>query len=376
MLRRLCLLLPLLICGIAPLFAQDDALLASAHTRAQLRAGPGDTYLPQGVLQAGVEITIVGRNVLGNWLHITRTNGDGVVVIDGWMLAGYLNLDPTFRLGDLPISDLPDADLSTVDSQTMRQLYAVPVLPTIGDSVTTIYQYGQTLGNHPNVVTKIGDSVSHNPMYLQPLGRDDVELGAYQDLEDGLAFFAPSLAEPSIAAEIGMSTYVVFDPLWAASDSCQAGESPLICEYRRQMPAVAVIMFGANDVRSMDVDEYETQMRLILDQTLERGIIPILSTFSCHPDANLWFQCLDFNLRLSDLAAEYEIPLINLWSAARALPDYGLDVDHVHMTNSGFPNVRFSAGHDAWYGVALQNLLVLRVLDDLYHAVIIPQSDG
>ncbi len=55
------------------------------------------------------------------------------------------------------------------------------------------------------------------------------------------------------------------------------------------------------------------------------------------------------------------MPLINLWSAARALPNYGLDVDRIHMLTSGFDYLYYATGHEAWYGVSLQNLLALRM---------------
>jgi hypothetical protein len=35
------------------------------------------------------------------------------------------------------------------------------------------------------------------------------------------------------------------------------------------------------------------------------------------------------------------------------------------MANSGFPNLKFSSGHEAWYGTSLQNLLSIRMLDEI-----------
>jgi hypothetical protein len=227
------------------------------------------------------------------------------------------------------------------------------------------FEHGQILGNHADVVTKVGDSVSANPYYLAPMQRDDYDLGPYDFLEDTIRYFGPSLAENSVASRIGMTTYVVFDPFWADKERCDVGESPLECEYRRKMPSVAMIFFGANDVRHMTDAEFAMQIRQIVDLTIDRGIVPVLSTFSVDPNDTLWWQSLNFNLRLSEIAAEYEIPLINLWAAARLLPDYGLDADAIHMANSGFPNLKFSSGHEAWYGTSLQNLLSIRMLDEI-----------
>src|SRR5690606_27120024 len=104
---------------------------------------------------------------------------------------------------------------------------------------------------------------------------------------------------------------------------------------------------------------------LIVEESLAAGVIPVLSTFSNDPEAPLWWQSINFNLRLADIAAEYEVPLINLWAAARILPAYGLDQDQVHLKNSGFRYIKFTRGNEADYGVTLQNLLSIRMLDEI-----------
>jgi hypothetical protein len=227
-----------------------------------------------------------------------------------------------------------------------------------------VYEHGQEMGARSRVVTKIGDSLVANPMYLLPMNRSDSVLGPYDYLADTLAYFGPSVSE-SAAARIGLSTYVVFDPMWANRSVCQPGETPLACEYRLKQPSIALIMFGPNDVKHMDTDEYTAQMKQIVGETLNRGIIPVLFTFSYDPDAELWWQAVNFNLALADLADEYGIPLVNLWLAARILPEYGLDKDHTHLKNSGFEYLKFTNGNEAFYGVTLQNLLALSVLDEL-----------
>jgi hypothetical protein len=60
---------------------------------------------------------------------------------------------------------------------------------------------------------------------------------------------------------------------------------------------------------------------------------------------------------------------MNLWAAARALPEYGLDEDRVHLKHSGFERLKFDTGHETWYGVSLQNLLAIRTLDEIRRAL-------
>lgn len=338
----------------------------TAHRQAVLYAGPGETHLQLGVLSPGVEVSIIERNRIGNWLHMQRVNEAGDTIIDGWVMIGYLNLSPDLRFSELPINlDITDADPTTVRSQSLATLYSVPMIPTISEKMREIYAQGQWMGNNSRTITKVGDSLSASDIYLNPMSRDDYALGAYDDLEDTITYFGASAALPSVASRIGMSSLVVFDSMWATDQHCDGGESPLQCEYRLKQPSVAFILFGPNDVLSMDTETYTAQMTHIVETSLEQGVIPVLSTFSVYPEYEFWWQSINFNIALTEIAVQYEVPIINLWAAARPLPNYGLDEDDIHLAHSGFDNLRFDAGHETWYGVSLQNLLSIRTLDEI-----------
>jgi hypothetical protein len=338
----------------------------TAYQKIAIHSGPGHTFQQIDFLNPGLLVNIIERNRVGNWVHITRTADDGRVMQDGWVITGYLNYDDSFHLSEIPVNiGLADANPENADFVSTAELYAVPVMPEISIKMQGVYRYGQALGNHSHIVTKVGDSVSANPLYLNPMSRTDYDLGPYDFLETTIQYFGPSLADSSVASRIGMTTYVVFDPLWADKERCEPNESPLDCEFRLKQPSIAMIMFGPNDVRHMTDAEFYEQMRQLVEQTLDHGVIPVLSTFSVDPNDTLWWQSINFNLRLTDIANEYEVPLINLWAAARILPGYGLDEDEIHLANSGFEALRFSTGHEAWYGTSLQNLLSIRMLDEL-----------
>ncbi len=371
-LAMLCLtLMGLARSGVA---AANPATLTTAFREAQLYHGPGETHIPAGLLLPGVEITILERNHTGNWLHVQRVAANGSVALDGWVMTGYLTLHPELRFSDIPVNTtLPDADLSTLDSASLAELYAAPVIPVISDRVREIYMLGQSLGNDARTITKIGDSLSASQTYLTPFSQPDYILGPYDYLTEALAFFGPSTALTSAASRVGLSSLVVFDAMWATDERCAPGESPLACEFRVKQPAVALILFGPNDVLSMDDVTYAGQMRRIVDEALALGIIPVLSTFSVDPDYAYWWQSINFNRALVSLATETEVPLINLWAAARSLPQYGLDEDEIHLAHSGFTYLKFDSGHESWYGVSLQNLLTLRTLDELWRTVMQPE---
>lgn len=132
-------------------------------------------------------------------------------------------------------------------------------------------------GNDPHAITKIGDSLSASPLYLMTLHQGDHDLGPYDFLEATIATFGASTQQPSMASKIGLNSYAVFDPLWADKELCEAGESPLDCELRRQRPAVAFVVLGGNDARSIyRVEQYTGQMTLLVERLLEAGTIPVL----------------------------------------------------------------------------------------------------
>lgn len=363
----------LLFFSVSPLQirAQDQATeepstpvtAAMAYRDAALYAGPGETYEQHGSISTGTRVTIVERNSIGNWLHVL---GTGTNPADGWVMSGYLELHDDLRFSDVPINtELADADVTRIADPRLAALYSVPLISSVSPTMQLVYRRGRSLGNQSDVVTKIGDSVTADPIYLAPMNRDDNELGPYDYLQDTLNYFGENMANSSIAARISLTTYGVFDPMLADGDQCEANESPLDCEYRVRKPSVAFIMFGANDVRHIDVERFDEQMRLIVDETLAHGIIPVMSTFSYDPNAGYWDQALDFNLAVVEIANDYDIPLVNLWAAARSLPEYGLDGDDVHMAHSGFRYLKYDTGHESWYGVSLRNLLALRMLNEI-----------
>ncbi len=343
-------------------------LLAAPAVRAQFAdlttfrdalvfAGPGASFQQVGLLRAGVPVTLVERNRAGTWVRAVRSG------LEGWIIAGYLNWSEGAVIGDLPVTDLPDGDPSRAEFASLRPLYGAPLI-RLGERYRTIYLDGQALGLRPDAITKIGDSLSADPLFLEPLARPDAtdHLGIYQHLADAIRVFGPS-AGPSAAARVGMTSYVVFDPMWADSALCQPGETPLDCELRRTQPTIAFILFGPNDVMRMTADQFAVQLRLIVDAVLANGTIPVLSTFSYAQDAPLWWQSVDFNQRIIALADEADLPLINLWLAARTLPDYGLDVDRVHLLQTGFEYLTFEQNAVAFRGAALRNLLTVTMLD-------------
>lgn len=366
--------------GNPPERAADEAEAGRVVPRelAVIRAGPGSTHAPVEQLRWGDTLRVLARSRSGLWTQISVERGEQR--LSGWVPTGYLIFEDGASLAGVAVAhDAADADPSTVDSATLADLYSVPVLPEITAAMREVYAAGQAAGNTATGITKVGDSLSVSPIYLLPLNQrmderrldDDPghDLGPYSYLQTTLDSFYGAVVEASVASQVGLSTYAVFDPTWATADDCRAGETPLACEFRRSRPAFAFVTFGPNDVRAMTAEEYAEQMRRIVEEALAAHVIPVLATFSVDPEDELWWQSVGFNLMLAEVAAEYAVPLVNLWAEARILPEYGLDVDGIHLRHSGFQGFYYPTGHEVYYGVSLQNLLALAMLDELRRAL-------
>jgi hypothetical protein len=177
-------------------------------------------------------------------------------------------------------------------------------------------------------------------------------LGQYSNLQDTLDNFKGSFARESLATMNGLNTAGVLSPLWANAKVCKAGESPLECEYRLRQPAFAIISLGTNGAWQSDAD-YEAGLRKIIEVSIARGVVPILSTKADNVEGGG-----RFNLIVAKLAAEYDLPLWNFWLAVSPLPNFGIvDTYHLSWGRSFFDDPISMSNGWAWRNLtALQSL--------------------
>ena len=336
--------------------SQANSLTAVTLRQAIIRAGPSATFTQTGLLPAGIEVTIIERNRIGNWLYIeSDIEGNEGELVEGWTTTGTLQLPEDLQFSELAINeDVLDADNTeaTFIDEELAHLYTVPILPTLSPAMIEVYERGQALGNNADVMVKVGDSNSVSGLYLAPIASGDYDLGAYDFLQTTTEFYADSFDNRSVAAQIGLNAFSVFDPIWAYN-TCESGESPLACEYRLSRPSVAIVMFGQNDTRVLNREQFDEQMRLIVETSLDAGVIPVLVTFTNNPEMEelVWWQGIRFNVITANIAQEYDVPLLNFWIPAQELPDYGIGADNVHLTSSG-TTVAFN-GYESRFGLTL-----------------------
>jgi hypothetical protein len=146
--------------------------------------------------------------------------------------------------------------------------------------------------------------------------------------------------------------------LWTDAQ-CQGNESLLDCQYRLDNPAFAIISIGSNESYYVHRNpaSFERNLRLILEDTIARGIVPILATKTDNLEGDN-----SINATVARLAVEYELPLWNFWLAARALPKNGLS-DESHLSTISYAEFTdFSLPHSLEYGMQMHNLTALQML--------------
>lgn len=238
----------------------------------------------------------------------------------------------------------------------------LPVIPdTISDRVREIYKNGLELGNNPQVFSKIGDCNSSAPAFL--VGFDnEYELGDYSYLQPTISYFQGSFERSSFVAKGGMNSSGLLTTLWA-NEKCAYNETPLDCQYRLDKPSFAIISIGTNEgwFINKDSTSFERNMRIIIEGTINKGIVPILATKADNLEGDN-----SVNETLARLAMEYEIPLWNFWAATQPLPDHGLRDSNGHLNSISYTTFTdFTMYYSLECGMQIKNLTALQMLDFL-----------
>lgn len=235
------------------------------------------------------------------------------------------------EFGEFDPASVSDIDIS-----------AYPLLPEVTDHARQIYQEGIAQGNHAQVFSKVGDCMTAAEYFLTPFGLNDYDLGEHSDLQEVVDYFnaqparegdweLDSFANPGLATASGFNTASVLDPIWSNPDWCDANESPLSCEYRVSKPIFSLIMFGTNDTFFIEADAFDYYLRLIVLETIQQNIVPVLYTFPTRPEYPEKSEL--FNQIIIKIAEDYDLPLVNLWLGLQELPNGGVDeIETIHLT--------------------------------------------
>jgi hypothetical protein len=270
---------------------------------------------------------------------------------------------------------LPQPVEGPLDEATIKQidLKALPILPDLTANagyLRAIHREGLKYALNPDVFTKVGDCMTASESFLIPISTRDYALDRYTALQPMIDRFSKvvfrdglnSFSNPSLAAASGFNAASVLEALWADPKLCGVEETPLACEYRIARPSIAIVLFGTNDLKSLTPSQFDFYLRSVLVQTVNAGIVPIMSTFPNQP--GLIEQSIFFNQITVKIAQDYNLPLINLWLAFDPLPNQGIDPkEPTHMTKPPSGKVASFAEADLQGGHNVHNLLTLQALD-------------
>jgi len=79
---------------------------------------------------------------------------------------------------------------------------------------------------------------------------------------------------------------------------------------RKLNPETAVIMFGTNDLRTLEVEEYRTKLRSVAQRCLDNGTVVVLTTIP--PRHGMESKAEQFAKAVREIGAELKLPLIDL----------------------------------------------------------------
>jgi hypothetical protein len=231
---------------------------------------------------------------------------------------------------------------------------------------------GKRRGNHLNVFTKVGDSISAWDYYLRPIGQGDIQLGGYSDLGEVIGRFSEairdgnSFSHRSIAATDQWTSADVLDPAKADPGLCVPGETPIACEMRVTQPAVALIMLGTNDLVGNDVRAFRANLNKIVTIIERNGTIPVLSTIPYRRDTPEFQDRVSaFNEAIVRVALAHSAPIWNYWLAIDGLPSNGVSIDGIHPSIPGDSHTAYFDDYHLQFGFTVRNLTALQVLKAL-----------
>ncbi len=126
---------------------KEQEVKAQALTNLNLRAGPGTNYSIVGKLPAGSEITVIGRDKDGSWLHVKTDEGSEV-----WLTA-----DPTLVEVDeklvaaLPVVEAPPPPYDASNPAVNKILNEIPLIVYHANQQATCASHGGLLHLLPEV---------------------------------------------------------------------------------------------------------------------------------------------------------------------------------------------------------------------------------
>ncbi len=183
-----------------------------------------------------------------------------------------------------------------------------------------------------HVFSKVGDCQMTPATFLGGFANGTYAVPS--GLDAAVSWFSNSMTTESVTAANGLGISSVLDPLFglaAGHSQCLANETPLDCELRTRHPAVVLVAMGTNWKPHAEVS-FEKYLRQVVDQILATGALPILATKADDIEGD-W----KLDLAISQVAYDYDLPLVNVWRSVQGLPNHGLEAPlNEYLTGDGW----------------------------------------
>jgi hypothetical protein len=239
------------------------------------------------------------------------------------------------------------------------------ILPRpVQQAMSVVFYEGQAIGRVPKHFSKIGDSLIATPNSMTLFDSSRYDLGDYDYLQPVIDYFDGSFARYGVSTIPSLRSWGLFDPDWADPKWCEPDEGALACEIRLHNPAIALFFIGSND--SSEAEIYTENMRRAVEYATSSGVIPVLVTKAdrYEGDGNR------NNDILRQIAAEFDVPLLDFDLIAETLPNRGLGEDNVHLASSADGNFMMPQALETGYGT--HNLVILMGLYAVWQDIIEP----
>lgn len=239
-----------------------------------------------------------------------------------------------------------------------------PITPEIAEGLREI---AQSHDRRDDVFAKVGDSMSESRAFLQCFAWGSARLDGRDHLRETIEYFDGNaggdnpFSRDSEATEVGWRTISVL-------------RGPLDRELRQTRPRFATLMFGTNDMQSGRPWIYARRMWRIVDELVDNGTIPIMSSILPRSDsARRDRQVPLYSLVSRALAQGYGLPFIDYHHEMERLPRRGLAGDGLHanvLVEDGRSRPCDFTEKGLEHGHNIRNLRHIQMLDRLRRVVL------
>lgn len=228
-----------------------------------------------------------------------------------------------------------------------------------------------------DVFIKLGGSSVESRAFLHCFAYDgdNLDLADHGELAETLAFFrggnaagSNPFARESAAARVG----------WSLRQGLAGRPSHALQEARATDGRFALVFFGGNDVQARRPRRFAERLERMLDQLLDRGLIPIVGATTPRgddPEMDGWAR--RYNRISRAIAQAWQVPYLDFYVAQDPLPGRGLAGDGVHpntLVEGGRGRACVLTEEGLEHGSNQRNLRTLELLDRLRRTVLLGEG--